>query len=307
MNAFKIVTMGLLAISSLTIADEPEAAALSLEVVEATIPSVLNEDFLDDAYELALAEEEGKLVAEASQTEILPVAKQEASPAPAPMLTPRVESLSSPVQIDMREVFAGAPLIYSLLLVISVATFALWFYVSVNMRTEKLMPEEAVAALEEKLSARKVEEALAICKSSPSLLSRMLSSGLSVPHANQLEMLEAMQNEGKRASGGFWQKLGLLNDVAIVAPMIGLLGTVVGMFYAFYDINRSVESMNSLFDGLGVSVGTTVAGLILAIFALILHSISKYRLVRQLTQVECTAHNLASRLYQTAPKEEKNA
>ena len=50
--------------------------------------------------------------------------------------------------------------------------------------------------------------------------------------------------------------------------MIGLLGTVLGMFYAFYDLNRSMESISALFDGLGVSVGTTVGGLIVAILAL---------------------------------------
>lgn len=285
MSAFKILTMGLLAFSSLAIADEPVAAAPSSEeaiVVEAVIPNVLNEDIQD-------------LIVAAEEEELLPLSTSSA-------LTTRVEP-SSPVQIDMREVFAGAPLIYSVLLAISVATFALWVYVLMNMRTKKLMPEEAVSALQEKLNAGRVDEAIAICQSSPSLLSRMLNSGLNVRHGSQLEMIEAMQAEGKRASGGFWQKLGLLNDVAIIAPMIGLLGTVVGMFYAFYDINRSVESMNSLFDGLGVSVGTTVAGLILAILALVLHSVSKYRLVRQLTQVECTAQNLAYQLYKT----EKNA
>ena len=64
-------------------------------------------------------------------------------------------------------------------------------------------------------------------------------------------MIEAMKSEGKRASVHFWQRIGLLNDIAIIAPMIGLLGTVLGMFYAFYDINRSIESISTLFDGLG--------------------------------------------------------
>ena len=107
-------------------------------------------------------------------------------------------------------------------------------------------------------------------------------------------MIESMKAEGKRSTIGFWQKLGLLNDIAIVAPMLGLLGTVLGMFYAFYDVNRSIESVTSLFDGLGVSVGTTVAGLIVAILALILHSSAKYRLIRLLSQVESDAHHTTS-------------
>ncbi len=107
-------------------------------------------------------------------------------------------------------------------------------------------------------------------------------------------MVDAMKAEGKRATVSFWQRMSLLNDIAIIAPMLGLLGTVLGMFYAFYDLNRSTESVATLFDGLGISVGTTVAGLIVAIIALILQSIGKYRLVKVLARVENEAHSMAS-------------
>jgi biopolymer transport protein ExbB len=109
-------------------------------------------------------------------------------------------------------------------------------------------------------------------------------------------MIEAMRAEGKRATISFWQRIGILNDIAIIAPMIGLLGTVLGMFYAFYDINRSIESISTLFDGLGVSVGTTVAGLVVAILALILHSTAKYQLIRALATVENEAQSIATQI-----------
>jgi biopolymer transport protein ExbB len=107
-------------------------------------------------------------------------------------------------------------------------------------------------------------------------------------------MLETMKAEGKRATVGFWQRIALLNDIAVIAPMLGLLGTVVGMFYAFYDLNRSRESVSTLFDGLGISVGTTVAGLIVAIIAMMLHALAKYRLVRALAIIEDEAQSLAA-------------
>ena len=75
--------------------------------------------------------------------------------------------------------------------------------------------------------------------------------------------------------------------------MVGLLGTVLGMFYAFYDINRSTDSIKNLFDGLGISIGTTVSGLIVAVIAMMLHSIGKYRLTRSLAQVEQEALDMA--------------
>ena len=96
------------------------------------------------------------------------------------------------------------------------------------------------------------------------------------------------------SSTSFWQRLSLLNDIVIVAPMLGLLGTVIGMFYAFYDVNRSIESINSLFDGLGIAVGTTVVGLIVAIVAMILYTTLKYRIVKMLSHVENEALALSS-------------
>ena len=99
-------------------------------------------------------------------------------------------------------------------------------------------------------------------------------------------MMDAVKSEGKRSTGSHWQKIGLLNDIAIIAPMLGLLGTVLGMFYAFYDVNRSMESISAFFDGLGISVGTTVCGLLVAILAMIFHSLTKYKLVKQLTLIE---------------------
>lgn len=107
-------------------------------------------------------------------------------------------------------------------------------------------------------------------------------------------MIDAMKSEGKRAATAFWQRLSLLNDIVVVAPMLGLLGTVIGMFYAFYDINRSAESINALFDGLGIAVGTTVAGLIVAIIAMIFYTTLKYRIVKTLAEVENEALALST-------------
>jgi biopolymer transport protein ExbB len=99
-------------------------------------------------------------------------------------------------------------------------------------------------------------------------------------------MIDAMKSEGKRTSASLWQRLSLLNDVVLIAPMLGLLGTVIGMFYAFYDVNRSIESINALFDGLGIAVGTTVVGLIVAILAMVFYTTLKYQLVRTISRVE---------------------
>lgn len=132
-----------------------------------------------------------------------------------------------------------------------------------------------------------------MCETKTFLLQNACLGNLARRHGLNV-MIDTMKSEGKRSTVTFWQRINILNEIAIIAPMLGLLGTVLGMFYAFYDLNRSVESVSLLFDGLGISVGTTVAGLVVAILAMILYSIAKYRLVRILANVENEAQTFAT-------------
>jgi biopolymer transport protein ExbB len=161
------------------------------------------------------------------------------------------------------------------------------------LRTEELLPAEPLKEIREKLMSKSYDEALVLCAKTPTILTQMVSAGIVSRKQGQNSMLELMKSEGRRASTKMWQKIALLNDIAVIAPMLGLLGTVLGMFYAFYDLNRSMESISALFDGLGISVGTTVGGLLVAILALMFHAVTKYRLTRQLAVVEQEAHTLA--------------
>ena len=196
-------------------------------------------------------------------------------------------------RINMSEVFAGAPFIYSILFLLSLSALTLWIYHLLMTRKMELMPKEFASSVEGHLANGNWQEALALCRKENNLLAVLITASIAARHEGSQAMIERMQTEGKRATSYFWQRLSLLNDIALLAPMIGLLGTVLGMFYAFYDVNRSVESMYALFDGLGISVATTVAGLIVAIMALFFHSSLKYRLVRQFGIVEAKAQQIA--------------
>ncbi|MBS0616091.1 MAG: MotA/TolQ/ExbB proton channel family protein [Verrucomicrobia bacterium] len=205
------------------------------------------------------------------------------------------------ILIDFRQVFAGSPTIYSVLLFMSVASLGLGLYSLLSLRASQLMPREGSDELKKLLMAGEYEAAAAVCQKRNDLFSKMIGSGLSARQFGSNIIVDTMKSEGKRATSSFWQRLALLNDIAIIAPMLGLLGTVLGMFYAFYDLNRSVESITALFDGLGISVGTTVGGLVVAIIAMVLHSMTKYRLVRQLALVENEANSMT---YMMERKEE---
>ncbi len=242
--------------AALEISSEPQQTALAEEALEKDIPATYN-------------------VAAASMVE-----------KPAPIK-------SEAISVDLNQAFSGAPIIYSLLLAMSIFSVCIWLYSILSMRASARVSKSLLNSVHNKLNSNNFDDVLVLCEENKGLFCKMLSTGIHSRRHGLPVILEAMKAEGKRSTVSFWQKIGLLNDIAIVAPMLGLLGTVLGMFYAFYDVNRSMESISTLFDGLGVSVGTTVAGLIVAILALILHSTAKYRLVRTLNDVENEAQNVA--------------
>lgn len=190
------------------------------------------------------------------------------------------------VEINLFQVFAASPLIYTLLLSLSLSAIAIWLYAMSRLKYQGNISEPVKAEIQTKLQERRFGEVLAICKDKQSLLTQILASGISCQKHGFQMMIENMKAEGKRATVSSWQRLSLLQDIAVIAPMLGLLGTVLGMFYAFYDLNRSFESVANLFDGFGIAVGTTVAGIGVAILAMLLHSIIKFRLVQSLARVE---------------------
>ncbi|HEY5236422.1 MAG TPA: MotA/TolQ/ExbB proton channel family protein, partial [Rhabdochlamydiaceae bacterium] len=247
-------------------AEGMQKAALPPAIVEQSTPLV--EQTLDLEDDIAAIEKEEKEVAE--------------------------EIKSDGIVIDLGQVFAGSPTIYVVLFALSIASVGIWAYALMSLRTNELIPAEPLKEVRIQLAAKNYKEALALCERTPTILFQMISTGIQSRTQGQSSMLELMKSEGRRSSTRLWQKTSLLNDIAVIAPMIGLLGTVLGMFYAFYDLNRSMESISALFDGLGVSVGTTVGGLIVAILALMFHAITKYRLTRQLAVIETEAHSLAN-------------
>ncbi len=204
----------------------------------------------------------------------------------------RPNPLREKVQVDFHQVFQSAPIIYTILILLSISAVMIAFYILFSSRESKILPKELSLAL---LDADK-DQSIELCENAPSLLAKMALSGIKSKTEDHQEVLNAMEACGKRETANLWQKIALLGEIAAIAPMIGLLGTVIGMFYGFYDMDRSAEKMSALFDGIGISVGTTVAGLIVALVSMGFYTFLKFRMVRLLNHVEHEVAHYAGRL-----------
>ena len=208
----------------------------------------------------------------------------------SPIISPSKKSGS----LNLKEVFSASPIIYSTLMIMSIVSVVILLYTLIAFKQKDLMSKSTVEDIKEYLLKEQFDEALSYCENKKNLLATMIASGIYTRSHGAQFMIETIKSEGKRATESFWHRISILNDIVIIAPMLGLLGTVIGMFYAFYDINRSIDSLSALFDGLGVAVGTTVGGLVVAIIAMIFYSILKFRMVKSLSLVENEAVSLGN-------------
>lgn len=279
--------------------DEPssEEVALTPEITEPATPEA-------PLSEISEAKEEAPLLMDAietpSTTAVNPAVSQE-EVALLNIQDPSAVGEQTPfrgkeIRVDLMQAFSGSPVIYSILIGMSVLALALWLYALTAIRMSMRLSPSLLHSIQNQIGSNNFEEALNLSKKQESLICKMLSCGIVSRKHGLPIVIETMKAEAKRSTISFWQKIGLLSDIAVIAPMLGLLGTVLGMFYAFYDVNRSIESISTLFDGLGISVGTTVAGLVVAILALILQSSAKYKLVRSIARIEREATQMATLL-----------
>ena len=217
------------------------------------------------------------------------------------LLTPMLLSASAATetstgasQLDLLKVFQGAPIIYTLLIAMSIFASVLWLYSMLTFKIDQLMPDPFVKQLRSLFAEKRYEAALQACKTNSSFSSKIMSSALEARSLGSQAMIDTIHSEGRRMATLLWQRISVLSDIATIAPMFGLLGTVIGMFYAFYDTSQSSESLATIFDGLGVAVGTTVAGLIVAIVAMVFYTTLKYRVVKLMSIVEDEALSLGA-------------
>ena len=89
--------------------------------------------------------------------------------------------------------------------------------------------------------------------------------------------------EGSRLADGLFSAVDWLADIAAIAPLVGLLGTVLGMFQAFGGIAADVTAGAKpvvLAQGVSQAIVTTIFGLVVAIPSLVMHAIFRRRAAR---------------------------
>jgi biopolymer transport protein ExbB len=160
--------------------------------------------------------------------------------------------------------------VYWLLGLTSVAGVTVVIWRGWMLRWGKVVPPQVVEALTACHSSKDIANLRAACESNPSPLGRLLlfaSNHLDWPKSENVSALEtAARREVVRLERG----LVVLEIIIGIAPLLGLVGTILGMMFVFSDIGESgLNNASKLAHGISEILNATLIGLLIAIPALI--------------------------------------
>jgi biopolymer transport protein ExbB len=184
----------------------------------------------------------------------------------------------------------GGPLMY-VLFALSISLIAMITYFFLAFNPGNIMPPAFLKRIQQIIRDKKMDEARMYCAQNRNVVSHIIRSGLDAVQKGPSGVLEAMNGEGSRRSSSFWQKINFLSDIAVIAPMVGLLGTVIGMFHAFMSVSSSGITAGKinpayLTSGVAQAVITTIAGLIIGILATMAYAYFRGVVQRIVTNLE---------------------
>lgn len=133
-----------------------------------------------------------------------------------------------------------------------------------------------------------IESARNLCKKTDTPYARLIDKGLSRIGRNMNDVLVAIENTGNIEIANLGKGLPWLSTTAAGAPMLGFLGTVVGMIDAFFSLANAGTSANItvLSSGIYQALVTTVAGLVVGIIALFAYNYLVARINRVMNAME---------------------
>jgi biopolymer transport protein ExbB len=170
-------------------------------------------------------------------------------------------------------------LIVMVLLALSVGAAALVIEHIMSIRQSVLMPPGLAEQVQTQLMAGQVAGAEASCRQQPSFLAFVLQAGIGEVDGGWSAVEKAMEDAAAEQSARLFRKIEYLSVIANIAPMIGLLGTVIGMIFAFQEVSASQGQARAadLATGIYQALVTTVGGLLVAIPSLAAFAVFRNR------------------------------
>ncbi len=200
-------------------------------------------------------------------------------------------------EVSFRDIVAQGGPVMPVIYVLSFIALCLTFYYFLSLRRNIIVPEDLLVQVESAIEKKDHEMLEKICVEDGSPLSEITLAALGIatkPGSNYTLVRDAIADEGSRQASFLWQRIKYLQDIAVVAPMIGLLGTVLGMIKSFVGLHEiGTPRPTIIASGVAMALVTTAAGLLLGIFAMILYAYFRGRVNRLIADLEAVSGRIS--------------
>lgn len=191
-----------------------------------------------------------------------------------------------------------------LLLALSMTAAYLIFDHLMTIRRKDLIPEGLSEQVRQCLLSGDVSGAQAACNGRPSFLSFVLMHGISELDFGWNAVEKSIEDALAEQSARLFRKIEYLSVIGNIAPMVGLLGTVIGMIIAFQNVatTQGTASAPQLAEGIYQALVTTVGGLIVAIPSIGAFAIFRNRIDQFVAEAAYIAQHVFTPLRRRASK-----
>ena len=185
----------------------------------------------------------------------------------------------------------GGLLIIALLFLLLAVALYIYFERFFAIKAAAKVDVNFMNQIKEYVSEGKIEAASVLCKNTNTPTARLIGKGISRIGKPLDDINKAIENSGKLEVYQLEKNVSVLATIAGAAPMIGFLGTVIGMIVAIHEIANSGGQIDikMLSDGLYTAMTTTVAGLIVGIIAYITYNHLVVRTDKVVYKMEATS------------------
>ena len=144
--------------------------------------------------------------------------------------------------------------------------------------------------VKQSIKSAKLDSAVAICRNSNTPLGRMLEKGL-IRIGRPIKDIEgAIENVGKLEVAKLEKNISILGIIAGIAPMLGFVGTIIGVITIFHEVSvKGIIEIGTISGGLYVKMITSATGLIIGIIAYVLYHILNIMVDRIILKMETDA------------------
>ncbi|MBR6898793.1 MAG: MotA/TolQ/ExbB proton channel family protein [Bacteroidales bacterium] len=192
-------------------------------------------------------------------------------------------------------------LVLALLLVLAIYIF-IERYLTLNGALKGEADSRFMDQIRQYVHEGNIDEARRLAKETATPLGRMISKGFSRLGRPLPDIQAAIENEGQLEVARLEKHVSLVATVASLGPMIGFLGTVVGMISAFQEMAHAGNNIDiqMLASGIYTAMVTTVGGLIVGIVCYFLHNLLVTRINKVVFELEVRANEFMDLLHEPA-------